>query len=120
VISVSDEIRIEVVNRLTRWAEGHPESDAPVVAFRGESYLPRDLVRQVSEQTELGRMFIHSLYTSYLVRIEQQRRHEPLPDSRSADIMADYAHSEAHVEEVDLETFMVPIERMIVNNLRRG
>jgi hypothetical protein len=120
VISVSPEIRQAVADRLTEWAEEHPADNRPVITYRGHPFLPRDLVLQVAEPTELGGMFLHSLYTSYLIRREADTSNTRMTKETARRIMDEHTHSNEYISDVDLHSLLAPIEQMILDNRRRG
>jgi hypothetical protein len=92
----------------------------PVVTFRGKPFLPSDLVTQVAEATELGSMFLHSLYTSYLIRLQAQRTQEPMTRQSATHLIAQHLHADDEISNVTLALFLAPIDEMILDNTRRG
>jgi len=65
-------------------------------------------------------MFLHSLYTSYLIRLEAQRTQEPVTRQSATHLIARHLHADDEIASVNLDLFLEPIDEMILDNARRG
>jgi len=56
-----ERIRVNIINKLHDWLQTIPDPDSPIIGAAGvehEALTPRDIVREVEQNTEEGERFV--------------------------------------------------------------
>lgn len=58
---MEEEQLTRILQELAVWSSSHPRRDEPFLFFMGRSFTPLEFFREVEDQTEFGRSFLHFL-----------------------------------------------------------